>query len=186
LRVPAWCADARLSVNGSVVRAGDQQGYQRLTRTWRPGDRVELVLTMPPRLIAAHPRVDAVRGTVALTRGPLVYCLEHADLPESLTPGAFEDIELDRATPVETMPGSGFVPVRLRAALRLRPEPDETLYRSFGGAETPDRPATAVPAIPYFLWANRAAGPMRVWIPLAPERPHDEPASTEPDRRRNS
>jgi DUF1680 family protein len=23
-----------------------------------------------------------------------------------------------------------------------------------------------VPAIPYFLWANRAPGPMRVWIPL--------------------
>ena len=69
LRVPAWCADARLSVNGSLVRAGAQEGYLRLTRTWRPGDRVELILAMPPRLITAHPRVDAVRGTAALARG---------------------------------------------------------------------------------------------------------------------
>ena len=32
---------------------------------------------------------------------------------------------------------------------------------------TPDGPAVTVPAIPYFLWANRAPGPMRVWIPVA-------------------
>jgi hypothetical protein len=186
LRVPAWCTNARLSVNGSLVRAGDQQGYLRLTRTWRPGDRVELVLAMPPRLIAAHYRVDAVRGTAALARGPLVYCVEHADLPESLARGAFEDIELDPRAPIETVEGSGFVPVRVQAALRLHPHRDDALYRPLGATATPDRPSTAVPTVPYFLWANRASGPMRVWIPLATARPHDEPASTESDRNRNS
>ena len=162
LRVPAWCADARLSVNGSLVRAGAQEGYLRLTRTWRPGDRVELVLAMPPRLVTAHPRVDAVRGTAALARGPLVYCLEQADLPTALSGVVFEDLELDPAVPPEAAEG-GFAPVMLRAAIRVRPGAADALYRTGGLAAT-------VPTVPYFLWANRAAGPMRVWIPLAPRK----------------
>jgi uncharacterized protein len=167
LRVPSWCTDARLTVNGSLVRAGAQEGYLRLTRTWHEGDRVELVLAMPPRLIAAHPRVDAVRGTVALARGPLVYCLEHADLPDSLTDEVFEDLELDLTTPLRTVPGPGLVPVRLDAAIRVRESTGDALYRPHTGARAANRGAVSVPAIPYFLWANRAAGPMRVWIPLA-------------------
>ena len=162
LRVPAWCADARLSVNGSLVRAGAQEGYLRLTRTWRPGDRVELVLAMPPRLVTAHPRVDAVRGTAALARGPLVYCLEQADLPAALSGVVFEDLELDPAVPPEAAEG-GFAPVVLRTAIRVRPGATDALYRTGGLAAT-------VPTVPYFLWANRAAGPMRVWIPLAPRK----------------
>jgi hypothetical protein len=144
LRVPAWCTDARLTVNGSLVRTGAQEGYLRLTRTWRPGDRVELVLAMPPRLITPHPRVDAVRGTVALARGPVVYCLEHADLPAPLAAEVFEDLHLDPTQPVT------FAGDRLHAWIRSR----ET------GA------AAIVPTIPYHRWANRAPGPMRVWIPL--------------------
>jgi DUF1680 family protein len=145
LRVPSWCTDARLTVNGSLVRAGAQEGYLRLTRTWHEGDRVELTLAMPPRLITGHPRVDAVRGTVALARGPVVYCLEHADLPSPLAGEVFEDLYLDASSPVVTSDQ------RLHAAIRSR----ET------GAEA------IVPTIPYFQWANRAPGPMRVWIPLA-------------------
>jgi hypothetical protein len=158
LRVPEWCGDARLSVNGSLVRTGAQEGYLRLTRTWHAGDRVELVLAMPPHLVSGHPRVDAVRGTVALARGPIVYCLEQADLPDALAGAVFEDLELDSSALPQVVPDeTGFAPVRLHVSIRERA----------GGA------AAIVPTIPYFLWANRAAGPMRVWIPLAP--PEDTP-----------
>jgi uncharacterized protein len=144
LRVPAWCADARLTVNGALVRAGVQQGYLQVSRFWRTGDRVELTLAMPPRTIAPHPRVDAVRGTVALARGPVVYCLEHVDAPDD---AYFEDLRLDPARPLTVATGgSGIAPVTVQAPL--------------AGRDT-------VAAIPYFLWANRAPGPMRVWIPVA-------------------
>jgi DUF1680 family protein len=145
LRVPAWCADARLTVNGALVRAGAQAGYLRVSRVWQPGDRVSLTLEMPPRRIAPDPRVDAVRGTVALARGPVVYCLEHADLPDSVY---FEDVVLAPGVPVtEAHP---LAPVALRVPVRVR-----------GTTEV-----LAVPAVPYYLWANRAPGPMRVWIPV--------------------
>jgi DUF1680 family protein len=166
LRVPTWCADARLTVNGSLIRAGAQEGYLRVTRTWQPGDRVELTLAMPPRVIAAHRRVDAVRGSVALTRGPVVYCLEHADLPADLAGTLFEDLELDPSVPPEVAPG-GLAPVTLRVPIRVRPAGSEALYRPYHPGADLGTVAATVPAVPYFLWANRATGPMRVWIPVA-------------------
>jgi DUF1680 family protein len=73
LRIPAWCQRASVTVDGRDEDAvADEQGYVRLRRTWNGPSRVVLELDMPVRLIAAHPRVDAVRGCVALARGPLV------------------------------------------------------------------------------------------------------------------
>ncbi|MGH6657580.1 MAG: glycoside hydrolase family 127 protein, partial [Actinocrinis sp.] len=84
LRIPQWCA-------GYTVQVGDrtddessapaEDGWLRLTRAWAPGERVVLELDLEPRLTRADPRVDAVRGSVAIERGPLVYCLEQADHP---------------------------------------------------------------------------------------------------------
>ena len=54
--------------------------------------RVTLMLDMPVRVTSPDPRVDASRGCVALERGPLVYCIETADLPDGL---ALEEVELD-------------------------------------------------------------------------------------------
>jgi DUF1680 family protein len=144
LRVPAWCSDARLTVNGTPVRAGTQAGYLRVSRVWQPGDRVSLTLAMPPRRITPDPRVDAVRGTVALARGPVVYCLEQADLPGRY----FEDVVLEPGTPV--LEAHPLAPVALRVPVRIR-----------GTSEVFE-----VPAVPYHLWANRAPGAMRVHIPV--------------------
>ncbi|WP_426501957.1 glycoside hydrolase family 127 protein [Dactylosporangium sp. McL0621] len=145
LRVPAWCADARVVVNGTPAAAFVEDGHLRLERVWRSGDRVELVLAMPPRLVTPHPRVDAVRGTAALARGPVVYCLEHADVPGHY----FEDLHLDGGAPIEVRRDHPLAPVALAVTVR-------------------DEATVTVPAIPYFLWANRGPGPMRVWIPLLP------------------
>lgn len=179
LRVPGWCADARVSDPAAVIA----DGYARIRRAWRVGDQVELVLAMPPRLIGAHPRVDAVRGTAALARGPLVYCLEHADLPERLTRVAFEDLRLDAAVPITVgQTEHPIAPVTLAARIVARAAASDVLYQPIapgaaagagaappGDAPPPGDDAAVVPAIPYFLWANRDPGPMRVWIPLAPQ-----------------
>ncbi|GAB3805394.1 glycoside hydrolase family 127 protein [Micromonospora zhanjiangensis] len=167
LRVPAWCRDVRLAVNGSPARVDVREGYLRLTRSWRGGDQVELVLAMPPRLIAAHPRVDAVRGSVAIARGPVVYCLEHADLPVTLDGTSFEELELDPASPLAVATGDDLAPVTIDVPLRVRTASADALYSAYVPAERGGTPSLTVPAIPYFLWANREPGPMRVWIPVA-------------------
>lgn len=170
LRVPSWCTDVRLTVNGTPAPARRQvrDGYLRLHRIWQPGDRVQLTLVMPSRLVTAHPRVDAVRGAVAVVRGPVVHCLEQADMPPGVV---LEDVELDASAPVPVaFHTSGIFPVTLRVPVRQRSENRPALYRDRSTAPSrPACPAVTVTAVPYFLWANRGPGAMRVWIPLAPQ-----------------
>jgi DUF1680 family protein len=40
-----------------------------------------LDMPMKIQLIEGHPRIEEVRNQVAIKRGPVVYCIESADLP---------------------------------------------------------------------------------------------------------
>lgn len=65
LRVPAWCAAPRLRINGELLEAPVVEGHLRLSRTWRPGDRVELVLAATPHIVRRE------RQAVGVRLGPL-------------------------------------------------------------------------------------------------------------------
>jgi DUF1680 family protein len=145
LRVPEWARGATL--DGAAVA----RGY--VTRTVADGDVLVLELPMPVRLVQAHPRVDAVRGCVALARGPLVYCVEQVDHDVPL-----EQLRIDPARP-PVADGARLVGRALVGA----PPPD-ALYTEFAPAAPATREAALV-AIPYLRWANRGGGGMRVWIP---------------------
>jgi DUF1680 family protein len=176
LRIPGWCPDHRIDVAGAGADGIDiaaTDGYLRLTGAWS-ATTVVLDLSMPARLVAAHPHVDATRGCLALARGPLVYCLEQADLPPRVQ---LEDVRLDPAAPLGTadVPGGPPGAVALTAAGSVRPPGSAALY---GDATAPHGgPATPIPltAVPYFLWGNRTTGPMRVWIPLQTAGPGEQP-----------
>ena len=92
LRIPDWCRAWGLRVQGEQVDAGAREGRVSIERAWAPGDEVELDLEMSARLTAPDPRIDAVRGSLAIERGPLVYCLEDADLPDGV---ALADVAID-------------------------------------------------------------------------------------------
>lgn len=163
LRVPAWCDFATLEVDGVPMAVAPVDGYLRLTRSFSTAVTVRLGLSMPARLVAPHPRVDAVRGCVALARGPLVYSVEQADLPVAL-----EDVTIDPGAPVHVAVHDSGAPVRVSLAVpgRFRDSAGEPLYASRADATNRGTPLT-VTAIPYFLWGNREPGPMRVWLPLS-------------------
>ena len=164
LRIPAWARGA--SVDGASVPAGD---YATLTRRWRAGDRVVVELDMSPRLTAPNPRIDAVRGCVALERGPIVYCVEQRDLPSGVD---LADVAVDPATdPVDGGPVAelGGVPgVTLAGTVRDADGWRRTEYRDLRQLreQAPAGPARLT-AVPYFAWANREEGAMRVWIPAS-------------------
>ena len=165
LRIPAWCEGATATIHGEPVAAArDERGYLRVRRAWDGPSRVVLELPMPVRVLRPHPRIDAVRGCVALARGPLVYCVEQADHPAEVP---VEDLRLDTATPpapAAPNPELG-VPVTLAGPATVATGHPDGLY-----AAEPAQPAAApatLTAIPYFRWANRGANAMRVWIPTS-------------------
>ena len=95
-----------------------------------------------------------------------MYCVEHADL--RLDGALFEDIEVDPGAVVHAVPGeSGLIPVSLTTTGLVRAGEPGPLYRDAAARDTEPTPASVpLTAIPYFLWNNRGAGPMRVWLPL--------------------
>src|SRR4051794_14392694 len=147
LRIPAWAAGATL--DGRAVEAG---AYATVDHELHPGTRVELLLPMTVRSTRADDRVDAVRGAVALERGPLVYALERADQDEGVV---LDDVRIPDEPEIEEVPGPGLVAGDI--GLRFRAV-------QLGRGDSPDREVT-VTAVPYFEWANRGVGPMRIWIP---------------------
>ena len=82
VRIPAWSEVTGFRLNDDPERpVPPAGGYLLLRRAWRPDDRVTVELDMTPRVRRPDRRVDAVRGCVAVERGPLVYCFEQADQP---------------------------------------------------------------------------------------------------------
>jgi DUF1680 family protein len=79
-----------LAVNGESIAPRIERGYAVITRTWSPGDRVDLVLPLRVQRVRADERVEAVRGRVALKYGPLVYNIEEEDqdIHGALSPSA--------------------------------------------------------------------------------------------------
>ena len=164
LRIPGWCKSAAATVGGEAVES--DASLLRLERPWREGDTVRLEFDARPRMTWPDPRIDAVRGCLALERGPLVYCLESADLPEGVH---LEEVRLRAdAEPTDERRddlADGFVGLRL-AGRRVQQEDDSWPYQS-RRRQANTGAQLELHAVPYFSWANRGVGAMRVWVPLA-------------------
>ena len=158
LRIPAWAIDsASLSVNGEPVPiTGSTVG---ITRAFRACDVIVLELPVEPRFTWPHPSIDAIRGQVAIERGPLVLALEDIDLPAGVD---VSQIAVDtRKTPVATV-GGATVSVRLHEPARAE--------WPFGEPQDIAGESIEASLIPYFRWANRGPSTMRIWMPVETAR----------------
>jgi hypothetical protein len=162
LRIPDWCYDYQLSVNGEAQAAKAERGYVILSRIWSDGDQLELTLAMPVERVMPHPNIRQTAGQIALQRGPLVYCLEEVDngprLANVVIPATSKlDVTMDS----ELFGGASVISGQ---ALRIEPAEDSAaLYRHHSQTRYSEA-AFTFKAIPYFLWANRDLGEMRVWL----------------------
>ena len=166
LRVPAWCDAWAVSIQGRAAEVGKPlNGYVRICRHWQPGDTISLDLGMPARFTAPHPRVDALRGCLAIERGPLVYCLETVDQDQGVD---LRDITVDPSQPLkevdEPQAAGGWVRIEATGNGRSVDEP-ERLYGQYRAAAPGGGAPVTLRAVPYFSWANRGVNRMRVWIP---------------------
>jgi len=87
---PAADGIASISVNGTAAKPRIEKGYAVITRTWKAGDRIELVLPLKVQRARAVDAIEAARDKVALRFGPLVYNIEQVDqdIAKSLGPDA--------------------------------------------------------------------------------------------------
>jgi DUF1680 family protein len=157
LRLPSWSVNPQVKVNGEEVETNSilpdyditvsASSYDprwsrslRITRIWNSNDEISLVLNMPIIIRSVLPDVKGHAGKVAITRGPLVYCLENIDHP---------DLDIF-TTKLGTSPFTEtFDPDLLGGTVKII-------------ANMPD--SKKLTFIPYHLWGNRGESTMTVWV----------------------
>jgi DUF1680 family protein len=152
LRVPQWSSQASLLVGGERRSVGS--GETTIERGFAVGDVIDLELDMTPRWTRPDPRIDSVRGCVAVERGPLVLCVESVDLPGEQS---VDTLRVDPGSDLEERDGKVAAGGTL-VSFEDRPWPS--------APELSGHSEVTVPLTPYHDWANRGPSTMRVWIPV--------------------
>lgn len=130
----------------------------------RDGDTIDIELPMTVRRLSSHSKLRHAAGKVAVQRGPIVYCLEEADNGADL-----HDLHLPRDAAFDVVDGAsidaslaGKVVLQADGYRSPRSESDDALYAF--DADVRERVPQRLIFIPYFCWANRGEGEMRVWV----------------------
>ena len=166
LRIPGWCENARIRLNGKETAINTKAGtYAELKRVWTTGDEIELILPMESKLMESNPLVEETRNQVAVKRGPVVYCMESIDLPK--------DKKLyDVALPADIKLQPKLMEIDHSDIVVL--EGDARQVNDGGWKHQLYRPVSSTPLqtvkvrlVPYYSWGNRGHTDMEVWMPLS-------------------
>ena len=171
LRIPTWAGDRfvpgklysyvncqpgtwSLTVNGKPAKVKVDKGFAVIDRKWEKGDRVELHLPMGVMYSKAIDNVEADRGRLCITRGPLVYCAEavdNASAPASYVISPTEENAVIRK-------GEGLM------------KDIDFITVSAHSIQNPGD--TKLTLVPYYAWNNRTDGAMIVWLAATDEVAH--------------
>lgn len=170
LRVPGWAADASesressesrgssvsLRRDGAVTEPRIEDGWIIVDEALRDGTTLELHLPVETAVIHPNPRIDAVRGTVAVRRGPVIYCAV-GDVDRLVV----DPRDVAGARTVDAAPGP--LGPRLEIVARRHAIESEPLSLYSGVAPAPASEAVTVELRPFAEFDGGAA--MRVWMP---------------------
>ncbi|MCR5475164.1 MAG: glycoside hydrolase family 127 protein, partial [Lachnospiraceae bacterium] len=159
VRIPSWAERYKGAVNGKETGIAQKDGYWTVTLT--PGEhRIDLELQIEPKRWYCNPKVSENIRRVAIARGPQIFCAEEADNGKDLhclylkrDAGLACDWHDELLEGVEVIEAQG-----LREAIT------EDGCGLYSADYKPDRTATTIRLIPYYAWANRGKGEMRVWL----------------------
>ncbi|EKQ56224.1 MULTISPECIES: beta-L-arabinofuranosidase domain-containing protein [unclassified Clostridium] len=161
IRIPEWCGNYNIKVNGEDVEYKIIYGYAYIDRVWKNADAIDVDFKMPVEVMSANVNVRENIGKVAVMRGPIVYCLEEEDNGADLhriylssNPNFAYKYEKDLLGGVVTIEGNG---------KRLQEDNcnEDKLYSAKAEIKYEYK---KLKWIPYYSWANRNLGEMIVWV----------------------
>ncbi len=158
LRIPSWASGIAVRINseeqtntpagastGEMEPTGSgydprKSNFWTIQRTWHAGDVVEIFFDMAIQAHHAHPKVKGRENKVAVSQGPIVFCLESVDNPNV----DIFNVQLDLES--------------------LESYYDSNLLGGTSVITAESKHSQPLKLIPYHLWANRGPSQMTVWI----------------------
>jgi len=141
LRIPSWSIETDLKINGEQYLDGLSSGkYVEIIRNWLNNDILDITFKMKATFVDSDKRIRQNRGRVAISNGPLIYCLEQKD-----------NMDLDIYTAI----------IKRDQDLNVKYQPE-----MLGGVNKilgKDLSGKDFTAIPYYAWNNRGADKMQIW-----------------------
>lgn len=158
LRIPSWVDDYEIHCNHSPAsytvvneptstsdvfpdRLLYNSSYIKISRTWQSDDIISINFPMKVQVNFSNPKIRTNRNKIAISRGPIVYCIENIDnLDENLS-----NVKIDLKKPIEV-------------------EFSDTLLEGVAILQARSIKDTPICFIPYFTWLNRKKSKMQVWV----------------------
>ena len=159
LRVPGWAHGA---AEVSEQPAARGPGHLEFRRVFRAGESLRIAFPVRARVTYPDVRIDAVRGTFAVERGPLVLALESTDLPPDWT---VNELAADPDSLACDETGTTIDVYRHSRSAQAWPYYASPPHRT---GDHGARERARARLIPYHQWANRGPATMRTWLPLHP------------------
>ena len=83
-RIPSWDQKTKILINGEEINYKTFNGYAKIYRKWKAGDKIELKFNFTPRFVRTNPNVRYNIRKASIFRGPILYCLEEIDNGKNL------------------------------------------------------------------------------------------------------
>lgn len=142
LRIPLWSKESELSINDSQYQNTLTPGrYVEIIRNWNNKDVIKLNFNMEPKFEFSDRRINSNRNKIAISYGPLIYCLEEIDNKNI----KFFDALISK-----------------KPNFTVRYGPD--LLGGINVIEGNLLDKNKFVAIPYYAWCNRGSNKMQVWL----------------------
>ena len=168
IRIPGWVHSAAIpsdlysfdkkfsmpftiNLNGRPIDYELENGYAVIQRTWAKGDKIQMNLPIEVKKVVANKSLMEDQNKVALQRGPIIYCAEWKDNDGSVSNIMIPENSIFKAQYQENLLNGVTV---LKTEVIRKDSLDKGVKKSI------------LTSIPYYSWANRGKGEMRVWFPI--------------------
>lgn len=156
IRVPEYAQNYKILCDGKEVEYKEEKGFATVEVS--KNVKLEVVFEAEAKFVRVNPQVREDAGKVAITRGPLVYCLEEVDNGANLS-AITVDTEKELQSEVDET-RNGYVVVKAYGKRLCEEQWKDGLYSS----QKLQKKDVELLAVPYFYWNNRGMGEMEVWI----------------------
>lgn len=164
LRIPAWANGATIKINGKAFEGTVENGtYASISRKWKKGDVITLDLPMDAVLMEANPLVEESKNQVAVKRGPIVYCLEGADLANKDVFKVVLPADIELKPEMQKIANAYITLLTGKAKYIANQNWTNQLYQPM----QKQNDLITIKLVPYFAWGNRGHNNMSVWLPVS-------------------